>query len=577
MSQKMLIIGGVAAGPKAACRLKRLRPGWEVTVLDQDTLISYGGCGIPYYVSGDVSDESELRATSFHMVRDESFFADAKGVCVRTGTRALAIDRQRKVVRVEVLASGAQEEIAYDKLLLATGSRPFVLPIPGAALDGVFVISDLHQAVEIKKRIAQGKVSKAVVIGGGAIGIEMAEALADLWEVETSIVEFMPQLLPRIVDAHFAAMLRTHLAEHKVQVFTGEGALEILDDGQGHVRGVRTPQRELAADLVIMAAGVRPRSELAREAGLLVSPANGGIVVNQRLQTSDPHIYAAGDCIETQHLISGKRCLAPMGSLANREGRVAADNMAGHSAIFPGVVGSFIMKAFDRCIAATGLSYEAALAEGFAADYALTAPADRAHFFPGEAIVVFQLVFDRTSRRVLGLQGFGLMNDSISARIDAAAALIAKGATIEDFITVEMAYAPPFSSAVDSINAAAFVADNICAGRLRKVEMSRFLAWMEDFSREPAWLPLDIRHPQEAGPFVAKFGAERWLAIPYNEVRRRAAEVPADKTLVILCDAGTRSYEVQVLLDHLGRDNTLVLSGGFNVVRRIGVSWYPTA
>jgi len=576
MSHHMLIIGGVAAGPKAACRLKRLRPGWEVTIVDQDSLISYGGCGIPYYVSGDVSDEAELRSTSFHMVRDESFFRDAKGVNVRSSTRALAIDRQRKTVQVEDLASGTREDIPYDKLLIATGSRPFVLPIPGAGLDGVFVISDLHQAVEIKKRIAQGKVAKAVVIGGGAIGVEMAEALADLWEVETCIVEFMPQLLPRIVDAHFAAMLKTHLEEHKVRVFTGEGALEILDDGQGRVRGLRTPQRELEADLVIMAAGVRPRSELAREAGLMVSPGTGGIMVNQRLQTSDPDIYAAGDCIDTQHLVTGKRCLAPMGSLANREGRVAGDNMAGIPSTFPGVVGSFIMKAFERCIAATGISYETALAEGFDADHALTAPSDRAHFFPGEAIVVFQMVFDRRTRRVLGLQGFGMMNDSISARIDAAAALIAKGAVIEDFITVEMAYAPPFSSAVDSINAAAFVADNLCAGRLRKAEMFRFLAWMDDFAREPEWMALDIRHQLEAGPFVEKFGPERWLAIPYNEIRRRVDELPLDKTLVILCDAGTRSYEVQAFLDHLGRDNTLVLSGGFNVVRRIGVSWYPS-
>jgi len=574
MTKKVVIVGGVAAGPKAACRLKRLQPGWDVTVIDQDSLISYGGCGIPYYVCGDVSDEKELRSTSFHMVRDETFFGSAKGVNVLTRARVERIDRTKKTLQVRNLDSGEESTIAYDTLLLATGAQPVKLPIPGIELDGVFAISDLHRAIEIKKRIAQGQVAKAVVVGGGAIGIEMAEAFTDLWGVETTLVEYMPQLLPRIVDWPFAAMLKKHLEEKEVRVITGEGAVEIVGDENGRVTGVKTGSREIPADMVIMAVGVRPRSDLARDAGLHVAPW-GGIRVNNRLQTSDPDIYAAGDCIATTHLVTGKEAFAPFGSLANREGRIAADNIAGGVSLFPGVVGSYIMKAFDRCIASTGISYETALTEGFDADYSLTAPADRAHFFPGEAIVVYQLVFERKSRRVLGLQGFGMMNDSISARIDTAAALIAKGATIEDFMTVEMAYSPPFSAAIDSINAAAYVADNLCAGLLRKVNLDRFLAWMGDFSVEPDWVALDIRHPQEASTYVEKFGKDMWVAIPYNELRQRHVEVPADKTLVILCDAGTRSYEVQVALDHVGKRNSLVLSGGFNVIRRIGVDWLP--
>ncbi len=574
MSKKVVIVGGVAAGPKAACHLKRLQPGWEVTIVDQDSLISYGGCGIPYYVCGDVSDESELRSTSFHMVRDVDFFKNAKGITVRNKTRALAIDRQGKVVKVEHVETGVREDLPYDKLMLATGATPFVLPIPGADLDGVFTISDLHKAIEIKKRIARGKVEKAVVIGGGAIGIEMAEALADLWEVDTTIIEFMPQLLPRIVDWQFASMLKTHLQEHDVKVHLGESASEIIGDSNGQVTAVKTGQRTVEADLVIMAVGVRARNTLAVDADLLVAPW-GGISVNHRLQTSDPDIYAAGDCIATTNLITGKQVHAPLGSLANREGRIVGDNMAGIPSTFDGVVGSFIMKGFDRCIGATGLSYETAVAENFDADYALTAPSDRAHFFPGEAIAIFQMVFDRRTRRVLGLQGFGLMNDSISARIDSAAALIGKGCVIEDFINLEMAYAPPFSAAIDSINAVAFVADNLCAKRLRKLAMDRFLAWMENFDTEPDWVALDIRHPLEATPFVEKFSLKKWIAIPYNEIRSRYKELPEDKTMIILCDAGTRSYEVQVFLDHVGKKNNLVLSGGFNVVRRIGVDWYP--
>lgn len=572
-SEKIVIIGGVAAGPKAACRVKRLMQDAEVTIVDEDSLISYGGCGIPYYVSGDVSDESELRSTSFHMVRNETFFKDAKGVNTLTRTRALAIDRKQKVVQVEHVETGSRQSIPYDKLMLATGSRPFVLPIPGVDLDGLFTISNLHKAIEVKKRIAGGKVARAVVIGGGAIGVEMAEALTDLWGVETTLVEFMDQLLPRIVDFPFAAMLAKHLHDKGVTVHLGEGAAEILGQ-EGKVIGVRTSARTLDADLVIMAAGVRPRSELARDAGLQVSPM-GAIVVNERMQTSDPFIYAAGDCIEVRHLVSGKKFYAPLGSLANKEGRVVGDNMAGIPSLFKGAVGSFIMKAFDVCIGATGLSHDVALAEGYDADVALTAPADRAHFFPTVDTVVFQMVFDRRTRRVLGLQGFGPMGDGISARIDAAAALIGLGATIDDFGILEMAYAPPFSAAIDSINAAAYVADNICDGRLRKLSVASFLQWMTDFAVQPDWVALDIRHPKEVGPFVEKFGDKRWLGIPYNEVRARYHELPNDKVMIVLCDAGTRSFEVQSFLDSVGLKNSLVLSGGFNVVRKIGVDWYP--
>ena len=572
MSKKIVIVGAVAAGPKAACRLMRLQPDWDVTMVDQDSLISYGGCGIPYYVSGDVSDESELRATSFHVVRDVHFFEGSKGVKTLTRTRALSIDRQAKRVRVENLDSGEQQDLPYDKLMLATGAKPFDLPIPGAELDGVFSIANLHKAIEIKARIAQGKVSKAVVIGGGAIGIEMAEALTDLWGVETVLLELAPQLLPRIVDRHFAEMLKKHLVEKNIPIYTQESATELLGNGEGKVCGVKTTQRTLEADLVIMAVGVRPRSELARDAGLDVT-AFGGIKVNQRMQTSDPNIYAAGDCVALINLVTGKETFAPLGSLANREGRVVADNMAGKPAQFKGVLGSFIMKAFERCIAATGLTFEAALAEGFDADYALTSPPDRAHFFPDQAVVILQLVFDRKTRRVLGLQAFGMMNDSISARVDTAAALIAKGGTIDDFALVEMAYAPPFSSAIDSINAAAYVAENMCDNRLRRVDLNRFLAWVEDMSIEPDWAILDLRHPLESTPYVEKYGADKWFGLEYGQVRARHAELPTDKTWIIICNAGTRSYEIQVFLDHLGKSDSMVLCGGLNVISRLDVGW----
>ena len=574
MAGKVVVIGAVAAGPKAAVRVKRLNPEAEVTLVDQDNLISYGGCGIPYYVSGDVPDEKELRSTSFHMLRDEHFFEKAKGVKTLTSTRALAINRAEKTVLVEHVSTKKRQLLPYDTLLLATGSEPCVPPIPGVNLANVFTISDLHKAIAIKDMIAKGLVGKAVVIGGGAIGIEMAEALKDLWGVETTLLEFQGQLLPNLVDWEFSEILASHLRENGVDVFLGEGAVEIVAGDDGNGCAVRTQKRTIAADLVIMAVGVRPRSKLAADAGLHVSKM-GAIVVNAHLQTSDPDIYAAGDCIEITHQVSGRKFFAPLGSLANKQGRVAGDNICGIPSTFAGGVGSFIMKAFDMSIGSAGLTLKAARQAGYDADISLTSPVDRAHFFPTQAVACFLLIFDRRTRKVLGFQGVGPMGDGILARINGVAPLLAAGAVIEDFNTIELAYAPPFSAAIDSVNAAAYVAENLCDNRLRKIDMKDYLEYMADIDAQPDWVMLDVRHPKQTAPFVDKFGSQRWLSLPYDEVRDRFTELPKDKTMIIICNAGSRSYEVQRFLDHQGYSNTLVLGGGINVVRRMSADWLP--
>ncbi len=572
MSDRIVVIGAVAAGPKAACRAKRLLPDAEVILLDQDDLISYGGCGIPYFVSGDVADEKELRSTSFHMVRDERFFEEAKGVKVKTLTRAVSIDRKEKIVNVENVRSGEKAQIPYDKLVIATGSRPNVIPVPGHDLQGIFTISSLHKAIAIKDLLAQGKVEKAVVIGGGAIGIEMAEALADLWGIDTKIVEFMPQVLPRIVDKTIASMVEQHLRDNNVDVFTSEAAQRFEADGSGWVKKVVTNKRELECDLVIMAAGVRPRGELARDCGLEVSPF-GAIVVNQRMQTSDPNIYAAGDCVETFNIVTGKKAYAPLGSVANRQGRVVADNLAGIPSRFDGVVGSFIMKVFDICVGATGISTDVAKAEGFDAVSAMAVQSDRAHFFPTQALMFNNLVVNRTDRRVLGLQGVAKMGDGLLARLNAAAGMIAHRSVIDDFSNLELAYAPPFSTAMDVLNAAANVADNLVSGRLRVISTEEFVDWMDGKADHPDWMALDLRHPKEAEPWVKAF-PEKWLGIVYDKVRANLDKLPKDKTFIIICNAGTRSYEIQVYLRSVGIDKTFVLPGGLNVIRRLGVSWW---
>jgi len=574
MGKKVVVVGAVAAGPKAAVRIKRLAPEAEVTLIDQDSLISYGGCGIPYYVSGDVPDEKDLRSTSFHMLRDEHFFEKAKGVRTLTSTRVTSIDRMNKTVTAEHVVSGEIQKIGYDTLMLATGSEPIVPPLPGIELDGVFTVSNLHKAIEIKERIARGKVGKAVVVGGGAIGIEMAEAFKDLWGVDAAIVEFKEQLLPSLVDWEMADILAKHLRDNGIDVFLGEPALEIIGDEAGNACAVRTDRQQIDCDMVIMAVGVRPRAELAVEAGLHVS-AGGAIVVNERMQTSDPDIYAAGDCIEITNLVSGRKFFAPLGSLANKQGRVAGDNICGVASTFKGGVGSFIMKGFEMSIGSAGLTLQAAREAGFAADISLTSPIDRAHFYPTQAVACFLMVFDRRTRRVLGLQGVGPMGDGILARINGAAPLLCEGAFIEDFNNIEMAYSPPFSAAIDSINAAAYVAENLCDGRMRKIDMREFFAYMDNPEQQPDWVMLDVRHPKQAAPFIEKFGAERWLSLPYEEVRERYTELPRNRTLVIVCNAGSRSYEVQRILDHRGYTNNTVLAGGVNVVKRMNVDWLP--
>jgi len=571
--EKVVIIGGVAAGPKTACHLKRLKQNVQITIVDQDSLISYGGCGIPYFISGDVADADALRSTSFDVIRDEPFFSGAKGVDVKTNTRAVAIDRKNKIVNVENTQTGKAESLSYDKLVLATGSRPVVPPIAGADqnLQGVFTIGSLKNAIELQKYLKESDAERAVIIGGGAIGIEMAEGIEDMWGLETCIVEFMPQLLPNFIEKPIELMLAHHLREHNVAVYTSESVTSLVADENGVVARVITNRREIDAQLVLIATGVRPRDELAREAGLLVSP-RGGIIVNNRLQTSDPDIYAAGDCIETQHLVSGKKAFAPLGSLSNRQGRVVADNLAGFHSRFDGVVGSFIMKAYDVCVGTTGLTLASALAEGFEADICFQVQSDRAHFIRGHKDIVLAMVFDRKSRRGLGVQGFSSMGDAVLARINAAAALLAKKAVIEEYSNLEMAYAPPFSTALDALNVVANVSDNKAAGRLKTIRLLDFINWVENPETHPERVIIDVRSQFHSRNEVKRF-PELWLSLPYPEMRARYQELPRDKELILVCGAGTRSYEVQSFLNSVGLSRNLVLEGSLMALRPMGVEW----
>ncbi|MGM0452499.1 MAG: FAD-dependent oxidoreductase [Thermodesulfobacteriota bacterium] len=567
MSSKVVVIGAVAAGSKAACRFKRLEPDADVKLIDQDRHISYGGCGMPYYVSGDVSDEKELRSTSFHMVRDEQFFKDDKGIEAMPATRALAIDRQNKTVCIQQ-QDGRQTDLSYDKLVLSTGAKPKTPDIPGMDLKNVFSVGCLDDAIAIKQQVTTGQIEKAVIIGAGFIGLEMAEALADMWEVETSVVEFCDQIMPGFVSKNMSLMAQRKMEENEVTFYLGESVAAI--EGDGAVERVKTSQRTIEADIVISAVGIEPNGDLARQAGLDVAP-GGFIKVDDRLRTSDPDIYAGGDCVQVLNLISKKPGYFPLGSIANRQGRVIGTNLAGGDARFEGAVGSFVVKLFDGALAGAGLTVETAAKEGFDAAGIQVGQFDRAHFYPEKEIVFLELVVDRQSRRVLGIQGYGGESSGMFARVNAVASLLKFEPKVEDISNLEFAYSPPFASAMDIVNAVGNAAENYIEGRYEPAHAQDFMeCWNNrDCGR---YYFLDCRASADARPFEEKY-PDIWKSIPHDQLQYRIAEVPTDRKLVLVCNTGVRSFEAQVNLAEHGITDTVSVGSGIAGMKACGIEF----
>ena len=565
MSQHVVIIGAVALGPKAACRFKRLEPDSKVMMIDQTDLISYGGCGIPYFVSGDVSSPDELQSTSFHMLRDKKFFKEAKDIDVITKKRALSIDREVKTIELEDIVSGAKEELSYDQLVIATGSKPIVPEIPGNNHPGVYVVSNLEDAIGIRNDVAGGKVGNAVIIGAGAIGLEMAEAMTDLWGIETTVVEIADQILPGLISRNLATMAQRHMEENGINFILSRKVDRI--EGDERVERVIIGDETLDADLVILATGVKPNDDLARKAGLEIGP-NGGILVNEYLQTSDSTIYAGGDCVLIKNLITGKPSYFPSGSLANRQGRVIGTNLAGGRAKFEGAVGTFIVKLFDISVGSVGLSLQKALDEGFDAVNTLVVQFDRAHFYPEKDLMYLELTVERKSGRVLGMQGMGSKGDGLLARLSAVAPLLKFSPTVQDIGNLELPYSPPFSAAMDVLNALGNTAQNLLEGKNRVVDPDEFVRWWKEREKGDTFF-MDCRGWGNAQPYVERY-PDHWKSIPQDELRRRLDEVPRDKKIALICNTGVRSYEAQITLDQVGIRNTFNLQGGMAAVKKLG-------
>lgn len=567
MSENIVIIGAVAVGPKAGCRYKRLRQDGNVTLIDQDEIISYGGCGIPYFISGDVSDESELRSTSFHMVRDERFFEEDKGVKALPATKAVKIDRETKTVRIRD-RNGNETDLPYDKLVIGVGTRPKELNIPGTSLKNIYKVGNLHDAMMIKQMVTSGKVEKAVVIGGGFIGLEMAEALADMWQIETSVVEYCDQIMPGFVSKNLSRMAQRRMEEEGVSFYLDESVKAI--EGSESVERVKTNKRTIEADLVIMAVGIGPNTELAKAAGLEVAP-GGFLVVNDHMQTSDPDIYAGGDCVQIKNLITGKPGYFPLGSMANRQGRVIGTNMAGGDAVFKGAVGSFVVKTFDMALAGAGLSVQTAVKEGFDAVGIQVAQFDRAHFYPEKEIIYLELVVDRKTRQVLGIQGFGGENSGMFARVNAVASILQYHPTVDAVSNLELAYSPPFASAMDIINALGNAAENFLDGRYQPMEQDEFeKCWKDRDKKECVYL--DCRAQADAKAFEEKYPGV-WKSIPHNELAQRMDEVPKDKKLILVCNTGVRSYETQINLKEHGFEDTVSVGAGVASLKQYGMDF----
>lgn len=567
MSQRIVIVGGVALGSKAACRAKRMNPKAEVYLIDKDEYISYGGCGIPFYISGDVSDISELRSTSFHMVRDEFFFLKDKGVVLMSSTEVTAVDRKEKQVTIK-RKDGATDTLSYDKLVLATGTTPRKLNLPGEDLENVFTVANLHDAIAIKEKVTKGSIEKAVVVGGGFIGLEMAEALADMWEIETTVIEVFDQIMPGFVSPSLSRMGQTCLEKNGVKIYPSEKVSAIIGDGS--VSSVKTDKRTLEADMVIMSVGVVPNTALAKSIGLEVTP-QGWIVVNDHMQTSDPDIYAGGDCAAVKNLVTGELGYYPLGSMANRQGRVIGTNIAGGEARFDGAVGSWVVKIFDNALAGAGLTVDKARAAGFDAVGIQVAQFDRAHFYFEKEVIFLELVVDCKTRTVLGIQGYGGKDSGMVGRVNAVAPLLKYKPGVEEISNLEIAYSPPFASAMDIINALGNAASNYLDGRYKYITHEEFNKYWENRSTGEIFF-LDCRANADAKPFEDKY-PDIWKSIPHDQLVDRMDEVPRDKKLILICNTGIRSYETQLNLNEKGITNNFNAETGMAGLKTWGVDF----
>ncbi len=542
MTTKLLIIGGVAGGATAAARARRLDEHAEIILFERGEHISFANCGLPYYIGEVIKDREDLFVTT------PEAFRDRYDIDIRIFSEVVAIDTKNKHVEAKNLKTGEQYKETYDKIILSPGAEPVKPPFRGVDLDGIFNLRTVPDSDRIKAHVDNEKPQSAVIVGGGFIGLEMAENLV-LRGVNTTIVEMLDQVMAPL-DLEMAAMVHAHLKEkgvacelgQSVQSFSKKGNRIIVSTDKGH---------DIACDLVILSIGIKPENRLARGAGLQIGE-RGGIKVDATMRTSDPDIYAVGDAVEIKDFVTGLPTMTALAGPANKQGRIAADNALGRRSIFKGTTGTTVVQVFDLTVASTGATEKVLKQHNIPHLVSHTHSGSHASYYPGAATMAIKLIFSPSSGKILGGQIVGM--EGVDKRIDVLATVIRGAMTVYDLEELELAYAPPYSSAKDPVNIAGFVAANILKGDLEIINWNQ----IGDLDRDRDVL-IDLRNTDELDTSGVIKGA---LHIPLNELRKRLPELDKEKNYVPFCAVGLRSYIGHRILVQNGL-RSKGLSGGY--------------
>jgi NADPH-dependent 2,4-dienoyl-CoA reductase/sulfur reductase-like enzyme/rhodanese-related sulfurtransferase len=542
MTTKLLVIGGVAGGATAAARARRLNERAEIILFERGEHISFANCGLPYYIGGVIEDRANLLVTT------SKAFMNRYNVDVRNNSEVLAIDRNEKTILIRDLNAGEQYTESYDKMILAPGAEPVRPPIPGIDLDGVFHLRDIPDSDRIKGIIDSKSPKSAVVVGGGFIGLEMAENVI-LRGVNATIVEMGQQVMAPL-DPEMAAIVHAHLKEQGVNLVLGK-KVEAIKSIDGGLSVTTSGGIEFECDLVISAIGVAPENKLAKEAGLELG-ARGHIRVDATMSTSDPNIYAVGDAVEIKDFVTGFPTSVALAGPANKQGRIAADNAMGRRSLYTGSLGASIVKVFNLAVAGTGASEKTLVKNGIPYRVSYTHSGSHASYYPGSSPMAIKLIFCPNAGRILGAQIVG--TDGVDKRIDIISTAIHGGMTVMDLEELEMAYAPPYSSAKDPINIAGFVASNILKGDMEIAQWHEYVELLQNGA-----VLLDLRSKEEIETAGAIPGS---LHIPINELRGALDQLDRDKQYIPYCAVGMRGYLAHRILIQNGFKSKN-LSGGY--------------
>jgi len=544
----IVIIGGVACGCKSAASLARRLPEAKITLFQKEPDLSYGTCGLPYFASGDIENLTKLKETASGSIRDTQYFRQAKGFKAQTECEVVEINRAEKFVIVKNLQSDESFEHGYDKLVIATGAVPVKLPLDIPDSDRIRPFTRPADAINFRRLAQTGQIGSAVIIGGGFIGCELTETCAGLWGIETTLVEREAQVLPYLLDSEMAYAVEKTMRENGITLHIGKSVTKI-EAQNNTVKVTLSDNTEIETDYLLLSAGVKPASQLAQTAGLELG-ANGAVKVNEFMRTSDPDIYAGGDVVELKHQITGQPIYIPMGSLANRHGRIIADHIAGGQEEFPGVLGAFMVKVFELNVGAVGLSETAAQKAGIETVVVWGSFADKPDYYPEFNPISLKLIINKADKTLLGLQAVG--KGDVVRRIDVISAFMQNKAKIYDLLNFEHGYAPPYSEALDPLYHLASVYKTVEKGFLQSNPGI-------DYSREDVII-LDVRDPEEIKSKL--FKAINLITIPLENLQENLDKLDKSKPIIVLCHRGVRSYQALHILKNAGFSDLSYVAGG---------------